>query len=137
MHGGPIRQMLLGYHYSEYYANAYVMNQYLASQGYVVMSVNYRAGTGYGKAFRRAPDQGPRGASEYQDIVAAAKYVQGLSYVDADKIRSLGWKLRWLAYRPGFSQKFGSIQGWGGFSWSARLELACDRLFEGWLLGHY
>ncbi|MEM9326869.1 MAG: DPP IV N-terminal domain-containing protein, partial [Bacteroidota bacterium] len=38
MHGGPIRQMLLGYHYSGYYANAYVMNQYLASQGYVVLS---------------------------------------------------------------------------------------------------
>ena len=86
MHGGPIRQMLLGYHYSSYYANAYAMNQYLANQGYAVISVNFRAGIGYGRAFRRAADQGPRGASEYQDIVAAAKYLQQLDYVDADRI---------------------------------------------------
>jgi len=86
MHGGPIRQMLLGYHYSSYYANAYSMNQYLASLGYVVMSVNYRSGIGYGRLFRRAPQQGPRGASEYQDIVAAAHYLQALPEVDASRI---------------------------------------------------
>src|ERR1051325_5990727 len=27
-HGGPIRQMLLGFHYMQYYHNAYAMNQY-------------------------------------------------------------------------------------------------------------
>ena len=86
MHGGPIRQMLLGYHYSSYYAFAYALNQYLAQQGYVVMSVNYRAGIGYGKNFRRADNQGPRGASEYQDILAAGQYLQSLDYVDAEKI---------------------------------------------------
>ena len=86
MHGGPTRQMLLGYHYSGYYANAYAMNQYLASQGYVVLSVNFRAGIGYGKDFRRAVDQGPRGASEYQDILSGAALLQSLSYVDEDKI---------------------------------------------------
>ncbi|MDQ7052576.1 MAG: DPP IV N-terminal domain-containing protein, partial [candidate division KSB1 bacterium] len=60
MHGGPIRQMLLGWHYRGYYGNAYAMNQYLASKGYVVLSVNYRSGIGYGRDFRRAPNQGPR-----------------------------------------------------------------------------
>ena len=86
MHGGPIRQMLLGQHYSSYYANAYTLNQYLAHLGYAVMSVNYRAGIGYGRAFRRAEGQGPRGATEYQDIVAAGEYLQNLSYVDQDRI---------------------------------------------------
>jgi dipeptidyl aminopeptidase/acylaminoacyl peptidase len=86
MHGGPIRQMLLGFHYYEYYHNSYAMNQYLASKGYVVLSVNYRCGIGYGSAFRRAPQQGPRGASEYQDIVAAGKYLQSLPEVDPNKI---------------------------------------------------
>lgn len=87
MHGGPIRQMLLGYHYrGEYYAFAYAMNQYLASQGYVVLSVNFRAGIGYGRDFRMAENQGPRGSSEYRDIIAAGKYLQSLPYVDAGKI---------------------------------------------------
>lgn len=86
MHGGPIRQMLLGWHYSSYYAGTYIMNQYLASQGYVVMSVNYRSGIGYGRDFRRAENQGPRGASEYEDIYSAAIYLQSLPYVDQNRI---------------------------------------------------
>ncbi len=86
MHGGPHRQMLLGFHYSDYYSNSYAFNQYLASQGYVVVAVNYRDGIGYGKDFRRAKNQGPRGASEYQDVVAAGKFLQMLPEVDANKI---------------------------------------------------
>ncbi|AQG79494.1 prolyl oligopeptidase family serine peptidase [Spirosoma montaniterrae] len=87
LHGGPMRQMLLGWHYrGSYYANAYAMNQYLASQGYVVLSVNFRAGIGYGRAFRRADKQGPRGASEYQDVLAGAKYLQNRADVDPLRI---------------------------------------------------
>ncbi|MEM9898223.1 MAG: prolyl oligopeptidase family serine peptidase [Pseudomonadota bacterium] len=86
MHGGPIRQMLLGWHYRGYYANAYAMNQYLAAKGYIVLAVNYRAGIGYGRDFRLVPDHGPRGASEYNDILAAAKYLKSIPQVDHDKI---------------------------------------------------
>ncbi len=86
MHGGPIRQMMLGFHYMDYYHNAYAMNQYLASQGYVVLSVNYRLGIMYGRAFREPANTVWRGASEYKDIVAAAKYLQSLTTVDAKKI---------------------------------------------------
>jgi dipeptidyl aminopeptidase/acylaminoacyl peptidase len=86
MHGGPHRQMLLGFHYSDYYSNSYAFNQYLASQGYAVVAVNYRTGIGYGRDFRRAKNQGPRGASEYQDVVAAGKFLQLLPEVDGSKI---------------------------------------------------
>jgi dipeptidyl aminopeptidase/acylaminoacyl peptidase len=86
MHGGPIRQMLLGWHYSYYYHNAYAMNQYLASRGYAVLSVNYRAGIGYGRAFREAKHRGARGASEYQDVVAAGKYLRSRSDIDGKRI---------------------------------------------------
>jgi len=86
LHGGPHRQMLLGFHYSEYYSNAYAFNQYLASIGYVVVSVNYRDGIGYGRDFRMAKNQGPRGASEYQDVVAAAKFLQLMPEVERAKI---------------------------------------------------
>jgi len=86
MHGGPIRQMLLGWHMRGYYHNAYAFNQYLASKGYVVLSVNFRSGIGYGYAFRNALKQGPRGSSEYQDIVAAGNYLQNRPEVNPNKI---------------------------------------------------
>jgi dipeptidyl aminopeptidase/acylaminoacyl peptidase len=86
MHGGPIRQMLLGWHYMYYYANSYAMNEYLAGRGYVVLSVNYRSGIGYGRAFREAQGRAGRGASEYKDIVAAGKYLQGRADVDPSRI---------------------------------------------------
>ena len=86
MHGGSMRQMMLGFHYMDYYHYAYAENQYLVSKGFVVLSVNYRTGIMYGRAFREPADGGWRGASEYQDIVAAGKYLQGLSYVDPNKI---------------------------------------------------
>jgi dipeptidyl aminopeptidase/acylaminoacyl peptidase len=85
-HGGPRRQMLLGFHYREYYHNAYALNQYLAQQGYVVLAVNYRGGIGYGLEFREARDYGPRGASEYRDAVGAGLYLQGRPAVDPERI---------------------------------------------------
>jgi dipeptidyl aminopeptidase/acylaminoacyl peptidase len=86
LHGGPPRQMLLGFHYIAYYHNTYAENEYLASRGYVVLSVNYRLGTMYGRDFREAPHAGWRGAAEYRDIVAGARYLQNLPYVDKHKI---------------------------------------------------
>jgi dipeptidyl aminopeptidase/acylaminoacyl peptidase len=85
-HGGPIRQMLLGFHYMEYYHNAYAMNQYLASKGYTVLSVNYRLGIMYGRKFRLPAKSVWRGASEYQDVVAGAKYLQTLDNVDPQRL---------------------------------------------------
>lgn len=86
MHGGPVRQMFPGWHNRYYYHNAYAMNQYLASRGYAVLSVNFRSGIGYGRRFREAPGRGPRGASEYQDIVAAARYLQSMAEIDRERI---------------------------------------------------
>jgi dipeptidyl aminopeptidase/acylaminoacyl peptidase len=85
-HGGPFRQMLLGWHYMQYYYDAYGMNQYLASKGYTVLSVNYRLGIMYGRAFREPPNSVWRGASEYKDVVAGAKFLQTLENVDPHRI---------------------------------------------------
>lgn len=90
VHGGPPRQMLLGWHYSSYYSNAYAVNQYLASRGFVVLSVNYRLGIGYGYEFHRPPDGGTRGASEYQDIKAAGEWLAKQSFIDPAKIGIYG-----------------------------------------------
>jgi dipeptidyl aminopeptidase/acylaminoacyl peptidase len=86
VHGGPPRQMMPAFHYMYYYHNAYAENQYLASLGYVVLSVNYRLGIMYGRAFREPPNAGWRGSAEYKDVVAGGKYLQGLAYVDRKRI---------------------------------------------------
>jgi dipeptidyl aminopeptidase/acylaminoacyl peptidase len=80
IHGGPPRQMLLGWHYSDYYSNAYVMNQYLAS----------RLGIGYGYEFHNPKAAGSAGASEYLDIKAAAEWLVKQPNVDAQKIGVYG-----------------------------------------------
>jgi dipeptidyl aminopeptidase/acylaminoacyl peptidase len=86
VHGGPPRQMLLGWHYMGYYSNSYAVNQYLADHGFTVLSVNYRLGIGYGRKFRQPEHAGPGGASEYQDVVAGAHYLQQVPGVDAARI---------------------------------------------------
>jgi len=85
-HGGPIRQMLLGYQYMYFYHMAYAVNEYFASRGYVVISVNYRSGIGYGRAFRIPPARGALGSSEYLDVIAAARYLQSRPDVDPERI---------------------------------------------------
>ncbi len=85
-HGGSRRQMLLGWHNMFYYHQAYGFNQYLASRGYVVLSVNYRSGVGYGEEFREALHYGPTGASEYNDVIGAGLYLRGRGDVDAARI---------------------------------------------------
>ncbi len=86
VHGGPPRQMLLGWHYFDYYSNAYATNQALAARGFVVLSVNYRLGIGYGRAFQQPEHAGLAGAAEYQDVLAGAHFLQGLTEVDGRRI---------------------------------------------------
>ena len=90
VHGGPPRQMLLGWHYSDYYSNAYACNQYLASLGFVVLAVNYRLGVGYGYEFNQPKNAGAAGASEYLDIKAAGEWLQKQGFVEASKIGIYG-----------------------------------------------
>jgi dipeptidyl aminopeptidase/acylaminoacyl peptidase len=85
-HGGSRRQMLLGWHYMNYYSNAYAMNQFLASRGYIVLSVNYRSGIGYGLEFREALNYGAMGASEFNDVEGAGLYLRSQTDVDPQRI---------------------------------------------------
>jgi len=86
VHGGPVRQMMPAYHYMQFYHWAYAINQWLANEGYVVMSINYRSGVGYGRSFRTAPNTGAAGNSEYQDVVAGGKYLQSRPDVDPNRV---------------------------------------------------
>ncbi len=90
VHGGPQRQMLLGWSYMDYYSNAYAINQKLAEMGFVVLSVNFRLGIGYGYGFHRPAKTYWQGAEEYLDIKAAGVYLAGLPQVDAERIGIYG-----------------------------------------------
>ena len=90
LHGGSRRQMLLGWNYGSYYHHAYAMNQALALRGWVVVSLNYRSGIGYGRDFREAKDYGAAGGLEYRDVVAAAKWLRRRPDVDSPKVALWG-----------------------------------------------
>ena len=125
VHGGPPRQMMPGFHYMYYYHNAYAENQYLASRGYVVLSVNYRLGIMYGRAFREAADASWRGSAEYKDVVAGARYLQGLAYVDRRRIGiwggSYGGLLTALALARNSDTFAAGVDFHGVHDWSAFL----------------
>lgn len=86
VHGGPSRQMFPAFHFSAYYANDFAVNRRLAELGYIVLAVNYRSGVGYGRAFREAAKRGWRGASEYNDVLGAGRWLAARDDVDRKRI---------------------------------------------------
>jgi dipeptidyl aminopeptidase/acylaminoacyl peptidase len=124
-HGGSRRQMLLGWHYMYYYSNAYALNQYLASQGYVVLSVNYRSGIGYGLDFREALNYGATGGSEFNDVLAAGVYLRGRADVDPARIGlwggSYGGYLTALGLARASGQFAAGVDFHGVHNWATEL----------------
>jgi dipeptidyl aminopeptidase/acylaminoacyl peptidase len=90
IHGGPQRQMMLGWSPMDYYSANYAVNQYLVSLGFTVLSVNYRLGIGYGYEFHKPDNAGAQGASEYQDIKAAGEWLATQKGIDGNKIGTYG-----------------------------------------------
>jgi len=90
VHGGPQRQMFLGWNPMDYYSIDYALNQYLVNIGFTVLSVNYRLGIGYGYDFHKPLKAGAQGASEYQDIKAAGEWLAAQPGINKDKIGIYG-----------------------------------------------
>ena len=90
IHGGSRRQMLETWHNLSYYHATYAFNQWLASQGHVVLALNYRSGTGYGLDFREADAYGATGASEYRDVEAAGRFLARHPRVDSTRLGIYG-----------------------------------------------
>jgi dipeptidyl aminopeptidase/acylaminoacyl peptidase len=96
IHGGPGGQTRAGYS---------ALTQYLVNHGYVVLGVNNRGSSGYGKTFFTA-DDGKHGREPLWDCVEAKKYLMSLGYVDEKKIGIAGGSyggymvLAALAFKP-------------------------------------
>ncbi|MFY9555634.1 MAG: S9 family peptidase [Blastocatellia bacterium] len=96
IHGGPGGQTRTGYS---------GVIQYLVNHGYVILGVNNRGSSGYGKTFFTADDQ-KHGREPLWDCVEAKKYLATLGYVDTSKIGIVGGSyggymvLAALAFKP-------------------------------------
>jgi dipeptidyl aminopeptidase/acylaminoacyl peptidase len=96
VHGGPGGQTTRSYN---------VIAQYLANHGYVMLGINNRGSSGYGKTFFAA-DDGKHGREPLWDCVEAKKYLQTLDYVDPERIGIMGGSyggymvLAALAFQP-------------------------------------
>jgi dipeptidyl aminopeptidase/acylaminoacyl peptidase len=96
VHGGPGGQTVPSYS---------AVIQYLANHGYVVLGINNRGSSGYGKTFFAADDK-KHGREPLWDCVDAKKYLQSLDYVDAERIGIIGGSyggymvLAALAFQP-------------------------------------
>lgn len=86
IHGGPQRQMLLGWHHMDYYSIDYALNQYLTDMGFIVLSVNYRNGIGYGYDFNRPSTPG----ANYIDVKAGGDWLAAQPNVDTARIGVYG-----------------------------------------------
>ncbi len=96
VHGGPGGQTRVGYS---------PIIQFLVNHGYVVLGINNRGSSGYGKSFFAA-DDGKHGREPLWDCVEAKKYLKSLGYVDENKIGIMGGSyggymtLAALAFKP-------------------------------------
>src|SRR3954469_5865097 len=104
-----------------YYHNAYALNQYFANNGYIVLSINYRSGIGYGLDFREALHYGPSGGSEYNDVQGAGVYLRGRSDVDAARIGAWGGSYGGYLVAMALARASGLFRGGRGFPRGSRL----------------
>ena len=80
VHGGPGGQARRGYN---------SLAQFLANHGYVILDINNRGSSGYGKTFYMADDQ-KHGREPLWDCVEAKKYLSSLPYVDGNRVAIMG-----------------------------------------------
>ena len=80
IHGGPGGQSRLNYS---------AVIQYLANHGYVVLAVNNRGSSGYGKTFYKADDL-KHGDDDLRDCIGSKKLLADLGYVDMNRVAITG-----------------------------------------------
>src|SRR5437870_2412573 len=134
-HGGPQRQMFLGFNTHRSYSRIYAFNQYLVAEGYIVLSVNYRGGTGYGLDYREADNLGPGGSSELNDLFGAITYLRGRQDVDSHRLGIWGPSYGGLMTALGLaraSDAFAAGVDYSGIhNWSTYLSSLCDPIDGG------
>jgi dipeptidyl aminopeptidase/acylaminoacyl peptidase len=84
IHGSGSDQNFLGWHPGSY-RMYYSVSQYLAQQGYVVLTPDYRGSSGYSREWATGVHMG-LGVKDTADVASGADYLKTLSYIDPDRI---------------------------------------------------
>ena len=84
IHGSGSDQNFLGWHPGSY-RMYYSASLYLAQQGYVVITPDYRGSSGYSREWATGVHMG-LGVSDAADVASSADYLKTLAYVDPDRI---------------------------------------------------
>lgn len=90
IHGNDGRQTLPCFHQELEMSLRYALCQLLAQHGFLVMDINCRGQSGYGKLFRQAPERGCAGASDYLDVQAAGHWLRHQTRTHSQKIGVIG-----------------------------------------------
>ena len=101
-YGGPGSQLVA----NRWGAGNHTLHQYFASRDFIIFSFDNRGTGGRGKAFKDLA-YGDYGKYLVADHIAAAKYLQGLTYVDGENI---GIRRLFNKYVYDFSKRL--LQGW-------------------------
>ena len=116
VHGGPGGQTTPAYS---------ALMQYLVNHGYVLLGINNRGSSGYGKTFYAADDK-KHGHEPLWDCVDGKKYLQSLDYVDRNRIGIIGGSyggymvLAALAFQP--DEFVAGVDLFGVANWIRTLE---------------
>lgn len=89
-HGGIFRQMTRGYHPTYTYSLLHAINQRFLKEGYVVLSVDYRGGTGYGLGYEQANFR-LAGQVDVQDCADAAQWLANQPYIGRLGVWGVSW----------------------------------------------
>ncbi|MGB0513931.1 MAG: alpha/beta fold hydrolase, partial [Wenzhouxiangellaceae bacterium] len=85
VYGGPTSRMVVNR-----WGRRHLFDQYMASQGYIVFSLDNRGIAGQGVAFQ-APAWLNLGRIEVEDQMVGVEYLKSLDYVDPERIGVFGW----------------------------------------------
>ena len=92
------------------YFREYMFHNLLAARGYVVLDVDYRASSGYGRDWRTAIYR-HMGGKDLEDIVDGAKYLVSAERVRSEADRGLRRQLRRVHHADGDVHDAGRIRG--------------------------
>jgi dipeptidyl aminopeptidase/acylaminoacyl peptidase len=88
IHGSGSDQNFLGWHPGSY-RMYYSLCQYLAQQGYVILTPDYRGSSGYSRDWSTGVHMSI-GVADTADVASGADFLKTLAYVDGDRIGVFG-----------------------------------------------